>query len=113
MTMPMDEPDILAIQRKWAAGFVEFTRHATDRSIRRSISIEEIRQAVSSGAVIEDYPDDKYGPSCLIFGFTTVGRPLHVHCSYPTRPLVKVITVYEPDATLWIDFKSRRPTIGL
>jgi len=37
-----------------------------------------------------DYPDDKYGPSCLILGFATVGKPIHVQCSYPARTLVKI-----------------------
>lgn len=41
------------------------------------------REAVAHGNIIEDYPDDKYGPSCLILGFTLAGRPLHSQCSYP------------------------------
>jgi len=58
--------------------------------------------------IIEDYPDDKYGPSCLILGFTRRGRPLHVQCSYPSRPLVKIVTLYEPDDDLWTDFRRRK-----
>ncbi len=60
-----------------------------------------------AGEVIEEYRDDKYGPSCLIFGFTIANRPLHVQCSYPFRLLVKIITFYEPDPTIWLDFKLR------
>lgn len=60
-----------------------------------------------AGEVIEEYPNDKYGPSCLIFGFTIANRPLHVQCSYPSRPLVKIITLYEPDPKIWINFKLR------
>ncbi len=74
----------------------------------RNISVREVRQAVESGQIIEDYPNDKYGPSCLILGFTQAGRPLHVQCSYPSRPLLKIVTVYEPDPRLWTDFRSRR-----
>ena len=29
-------------------------------------------------------------------------------CSYPSRPLVKIITLYEPDPDLWIDYRARR-----
>ena len=43
-----------------------------------------------------------------ILGFTQGGRPLHVQCSYPSRPLVKIITLYEPDPAQWIDFRVRR-----
>jgi len=84
------------------------SQHATDQSILRHTSVQELREAIAIGEVIEDYPNDKYGPSCLILGFTRAGRPTHVQCSYPSRPLIKIITLYEPDPTLWIDHKQRR-----
>ena len=96
------------IQKKVAAEAFEFSKHAADQSIIRRISVQDLREAVASGEVIEDYPEDKYGPSCLIYGSTVGGRPIHVQCSYPSRPLVKVITVYEPESERWIDFKVRR-----
>ena len=96
------------IKRKFARDGFEFSKHATDQSILREISVREIRQAVSVGEVIEDYPYDKYGPSCLILGFTSAGRPLHIQCSYPSRPVIKVVTVYEPDPDGWIEFRTRR-----
>lgn len=87
----------------------EFSKHAVDQSILRSIRVEEIKEAVATGQVIEDYPDDKYGPSCLISGLTRANRPIHAQCSYPSRPLIKIITVYEPDLKRWRnDFKRRR-----
>ena len=58
--------------------------------------------------IVEDYPDDKYGPSCLILGYTHNGRPLHIQCSYPERPLMKIITLYQPDPALWIDDRMRK-----
>ena len=70
--------------------------------------MQELREAIAGGDVIEVYPEDKYGPSCLIFGMTRVGRPIHVQCSDPNRPTVKIVTVYEPDPALWIEFKVRR-----
>ena len=66
------------IRTKIAQDQSEFSQHAVDQSIIRHISVQELREAISDGQVIEDYPDDKYGPSCLIFGFTLKGRPLHV-----------------------------------
>ena len=85
-----------------------FSKHAVDQTILREISVQEIRDAVRKGEVIEDYPDDKYGPSYLLFGLTKKSRPLHIHCSHPSRNLVKVITVYEPDPDRWLDYKYRR-----
>jgi hypothetical protein len=81
---------------------------AVDQSIVRRVTVQDISEAVAAGEIIEDYPDDKYGPSCLLLGYTRAGRPLHVQCSYPSRPLIKIITLYEPDASLWIDFKVRK-----
>lgn len=96
------------IREKIAADAFEFSQHAVDQSVVRHISLDEVTESIASGEVIEDYPEDKYGPSCLVFGFTSGGRPLHVQCSYPARPLVKIITVYEPDPARWIEFRTRR-----
>ena len=97
------------IRRRIARGDFEFSQHAVDQAILRHISVQELREAIAGGEVIEVYPEDKYGPSCLIFGVTRAGRPVHVQCSDPSRPTVKIITVYEPDPALWIEFKVRRP----
>jgi len=69
---------IQQIRNKIRKNEFEFSKHATDQSIIRRISVAEVRQAIASGEVIEDYPDDKYGPSCLISGFTQAERPLHI-----------------------------------
>ena len=93
---------------KIRTGLYEYSQHAVDQSVVRMISTKEVQEAVEHGKIIENYPDDKYGPSCLIYGKTTNGRPIHVQCSYPSRPLVKIITVYEPDPALWTNFEIRR-----
>jgi hypothetical protein len=95
------------IRTKIETGRFEFSRHAVDQSILRRISVQEMREAVGRGEIIEDYPEDKYGPSCLILGFTELGRPLHIQCTYPDRLLIKIITLYEPDSTLWENFRTR------
>lgn len=96
------------IRHKIASGLYEFSKHAVDQSIIRNITIQEVEEAFVSGEIIEDYPNDKYGPSCLILGYTQAQRPLHIQCSYPSRTIVKIITLYEPDPNSWIDFKIRR-----
>jgi hypothetical protein len=96
------------VRAKIASGEFELTRHAVDQSILRKINVAELRDAIQNAEVIEDYPDDKYGPSCLMLGFTSAGRPLHIQCSHPTRPILKIITLYQPDPALWIDNKVRR-----
>lgn len=96
------------IRAKVKKRLYEFSKHAVDQSIIRDISVAEVEDAIAGRSeIIEDYPNDKYGPSCLILAYTEAGRPLHVQCSYPSRPLVKIITVYQPDPDLWIDFRVR------
>ena len=86
----------------------EFSIHAVDQSILRKITRQQMHEAIETGEIIEDYPEDKYGPSCLILGWTEKRRPLHIQCSYPTRAKIKIITLYDPDPKEWIDFKIRR-----
>jgi hypothetical protein len=45
---------IEAIREKVGAGAFEFSQHATDQSILRHISVQELREAVAVGEVIED-----------------------------------------------------------
>ncbi|CAN5216108.1 DUF4258 domain-containing protein [soil metagenome] len=97
------------IKLKVTLGQFEFSRHAVDQSLIRDISVQEVKEALNQKPrIIEDYPKDKYGPSCLILGYTKQNRPLHVQCSYPSRPILKIVTLYEPDPKKWIDFEKRR-----
>ena len=102
-------PDLDALRKSFTDRHYLFSAHASDRAASRGIYSKEIESAIANGQVIEDYPDDKYGPSCLILGKTDTGRILHIQVSYP--PKVKVITVYEPSPDEWeSDFKVRKPT---
>lgn len=99
---------IEGIRSKIGAGLYEYSKHAVDQSILRNISIRDLVESIENGIIIEDYPEDKYGPSCLIFGFTAAGRPLHIQCTTATRDMIKIVTLYEPDADKWIDYRYRR-----
>lgn len=97
------------IRREVAADEFEFSKHAVDQSILRQIRVQGVREALATGQVIEDYLEDKYGASCLICGVTEMGRAIHIQCSYPSRLLVKIITLYEPNLDRWSDnFTKRR-----
>jgi hypothetical protein len=96
------------IKAKFARREIEFSKHAVDQSIVRHITTRELFDAMEEAEIIEDYPDDKYGPSCLLLGFTADARPLHIQCSYPSRPLLKIVTNYEPESASWIDFRIRK-----
>lgn len=97
------------IRQKVADEKFEFSKHAVDQSILRQVQVQEIKEVIANGQVIEDYPNDKYGPSCLISGLTQTRRSIHVQCSYPSRSLVRIITLYQPDPQKWDeDFTQRR-----
>lgn len=69
----------------------------------------EVYEAISSGEVIEKYPEDKPYPAVLIFGRTKANRPLHIVCAYNKEGnLVIIITVYHPDPNRWIDYRRRK-----
>ncbi len=91
-------------------GKFEFSLHAFKRAVERNISEAEIRELAKNAEIIEDYPDDKYGPSCLLLGFTNLGRPLHTQVTRieTDEGLIKIITVYQPNEEEWIDYSIRR-----
>jgi hypothetical protein len=99
---------LLQIQNELAAGQFEFSRHALRRVVERNISEQELREAGARSEVIENYPQDKYSPSALLLGFTRAGRALHLQVSFAETDTTKIITIYEPDASEWIENRKRR-----
>ncbi len=98
----------LEIQKHLQEGSFEFTRHALKRAVERNISDKEIMEAAKNLTIIEDYPDDKYSPSCLLLGFSLAKRPLHIQVSRIESDLTKIITLYEPNNSEWDDNYSTR-----
>jgi hypothetical protein len=96
------------VRSQLSTGEFEFSRHALKRVVERNIGDQEIREAGLHATIIEDYPDDKYSPSCLLLGFTKTGRPLHIQVSLAETELVKIITIYEPDPSEWSNYSQRR-----
>ncbi len=94
------------IQDKFSKSEYRFTDHAVKRMIQRSVERIEVEEAIMHGEIIEEYPDDKYSPSCLIYGRTLNGRDLHIQISFPPR--VFIVTLYEPNLEEWIDQRTRR-----
>jgi len=88
---------IKKIKDKIQKGEYRFSDHAVKRMISRYIDRSEVEDVITRGEVIEEYPDDKYSPSCLIYGKTKKGRNLHIQVSLP--PTVIIITVYEPESS--------------
>jgi hypothetical protein len=103
--------DLSFIKQVWFAADKRFLflRHALSQMTRpdRMIETHEVRNVVYKGELIEDYPEDPRGHSCLILGFGQNGRALHVCCA-PKDEYLSIITAYIPDQEVWSnDLKTR------
>jgi hypothetical protein len=73
----------------------------------RMISTAEVEIVVRAADVIEDYPEDARGHSCLLLGFGQDDRSIHVVCA-PKDEYLAIITAYLPDPNQWTpDFRRR------
>jgi hypothetical protein len=88
--------DILDKIRETYKKKVLFTIHALNmmNSPKRMISRKEVYEVIEKGEVMEDYPDDPRGHSCLMGCKTTSGRIIHVVCA-PKDEYLAIITVYK------------------
>lgn len=96
--------------RKAAKKHIFYTEHSLEEMNAEGelISADEVREVVFKGEIIEDYPKDKRGHSCLMFSWTLQKRPLHIVCS-PKEAYLGVITAYLPGLDKWEEnFKTRR-----
>jgi len=107
-----EEPNTLVerIQEAVLSRRYRLTLHAELERDADQITIEEIEQALLSERceVIEDYPTDPRGASCLVLGFTDQGSPIHALCGVAGPEMLVIITVYRPDPGQWINWRIRR-----
>lgn len=95
--------------RERASQRLLFLPHAVRQMSRpdRMICTADVRRVLEEGEIIEDYPENARGHSCLILGKGADGRPIHVVCA-PKDEYLAVITAYLPDEAQWSkDFKTR------
>lgn len=84
------------------------TAHAAERFRQRGIKAKDIRHAVQTGEIIEQYPDDYPYPSCLLLGMSVNLQEIHVVMS-DEGTASRIITAYFPDAEKWqSDLKTRK-----
>ncbi|MBI5299838.1 MAG: DUF4258 domain-containing protein [Deltaproteobacteria bacterium] len=74
----------------------------------RMISEEEVKAVLLEGEIVEEYPNDPRGSSCLMGGWFKGQRTLHIVCA-PKENYLAIITAYIPDPQEWDkNFKIRR-----
>lgn len=89
---------------------VRITDHADEEAQADRLSFDDIFSSVFQGEIIESYPEDRPYPSCLVFGMTSGGGPVHSVWAYnPGNQWAVLVTVYRPDPKRWDNWRSRRP----
>jgi hypothetical protein len=92
-------------------GYYLVKPHAVLHALKEGFDESDMVDAVLSGRIIEEYPDDQ---RVLICGKTTLSTSttiyLHVVCEYRDPNYVEFVTVYIPDETMWYspDFVRRK-----
>jgi len=93
------------------AGRYEVSIHAQQERLEDDLDINEIETALLKGELIEEYPKDPRGSSCLVGGLAGP-KQIHVVIGWATRKqqverTLRVITVYIPRPPKWTDLRTR------
>lgn len=110
--MAEESYEFLKQVRDAATKRILFLPHAVNQmnDPERMISTQEVRTVIFHGTIIEDYPEDVRGHSCLMLGQGHDGRPIHV-VSAPRSDYLAIITAYLPSSTQWeADWQTRKET---
>ena len=86
---------------------IAMTNHAKSRFQERNICLDDIESVISSGLIIEQYPNDTPFPSCLIAGKAVNGNMLHTVVSTDGEFLY-IITAYWPKPDKWTENFTKR-----
>jgi hypothetical protein len=97
---------VAGIRRHAKEENVRLTPHAQQEMVEESIAFDDAMDALSGCEILENYPEHRRGACGLVLGFTNEGRPLHVVCT-TERPILVIITVYEPKTPKWVTPRER------
>ena len=92
-------------------GKYEVSLHAQQERLEDDLDVAQIETAIMEGEIIEEYPDDPRGSSCLVAGHAAA-RPVHVVLAWarrkaPDERILRVVTVYIPRSPKWRDYRTR------
>lgn len=104
----MDEIDINVLRKLCKEEKIYWSMHIVTRLLQRGITQSDVVNAILTGEVIEQYPEDYPNPSCLVLGMSIQNIKIHVVCGL-NQDTVYMITAYIPDTDLWKkDLKTRK-----
>ncbi len=101
--------DINHLKEAIRASRIRITDHADEEAQSDNLTLAEVCASVLQGEIIENYPADRPYPSCLVYGQTSGGGPVHTVWGYNEENRWAVlITVYRPDPNRWMNWRQRR-----
>lgn len=77
------------------------SEHAERERQAEDIELKDIKESILTGEIIEDYPNDPRGQSCLVLGYAGE-KPIHIVCGWNKYDWLIIITVYIPVPPKWI-----------
>lgn len=98
--------DIEEIRKKVYSKEYIISEHAERERQAENIELKDIREAIFTGEILEDYPNDPRGPSCLVLGYAGE-RSIHIVCGWNKYDWLIIITVYIPVLPKWITSRKR------
>ncbi|MCL2224225.1 MAG: DUF4258 domain-containing protein [Defluviitaleaceae bacterium] len=100
--------DISSIQALFNGNAVKQRQHFRNRIKERNIKKIDVAQALLSGEIIEECPNDLPLPSILILGYTKANKPLHIAVGVDDD-IIWLVTAYFPTLDKWeADYKTRK-----
>jgi hypothetical protein len=86
-----------------------YSAHGDKERLADNLTLDEVEEAIQNGIILEQYDDTGRGLSCLVAGFTSPGKPIHIVVGCKQEKVV-IITVYIPTPPKFITpFKRNRP----
>jgi hypothetical protein len=102
--------DIDEIQQLVRQGRYEVSIHAQQERLEEDLDVTAIEEALVQGEILEDYPEDPRGESCLVLGYAGT-KPIHTVVGWarrsPGERILRFITVYIPQPPKWTDPRTR------
>ncbi len=94
------------IRQSVVPGAYELSLHADDERLDDALTVGDLEEVLRAAELLEDYPDDPRGHSCLVLGHAS-GQPVHVVCGMTRQHKLFIITVYRPKMPKWRDERNR------
>jgi hypothetical protein len=103
--------DIEEIKSKIKKNQYVYTLHAEIERKADDLTFHQIEETILSGDILEQYPDEGRGESCLIVGFAE-NIPIHIVCGR-RGDHISIITVYVPKPPKFVDPWTRSQKHGI